>query len=82
MVAYRYGLMVERGLRREDGRRINELPMHGHRTSRKPTLQRCTKRWTCLAKQQPGTTRQKFLATLGPPISEALLYSCEVGKGF
>ena len=45
MVAYRYGLMVERGLRREDGRRINELPMHGHRTSRKPTLHCIHARW-------------------------------------
>ena len=25
--------------------------------------QRCTQRWTCFAKQQPGTARQKFRAT-------------------
>ena len=40
-----------------------------------PSLQRCTKRWTCFAKQQPVKARQKFLATLGPPFSEAL-YAC------
>ena len=29
----------------------------------KVRLQRCTKRWTCFAKQQPGIARQKCLAT-------------------
>ena len=39
------------------------------------TVQRCTKRWTCIAKQQPGSARQKFLATYSPPIGASLLVS-------
>ena len=36
-------------------------------------VQRCTKRWDCFAKQQPGRDRQKCLATWGP----FLVHNCK-----
>ena len=43
----------------------NNNSSHGGGRGRGPVVyvQRWTKRWTCFAKQQPGRTRQKFLAT-------------------